>query len=265
MFCPQCGFQLPDDSAVCSSCGHQLRASAPEQSAPKPVEKQPPASPKGPAVLPASRMKGGLILVTLALSLILVVVSVVLPLTNDFAEIPFMRLVIKVADGEEDLDELRDDLEYAVNRFEDELEFYEDEMDSDEEELAERFLESMEELSDKFSLLNFRRLVRTMEDIAEELDSYDALFYDLDDIEDIIPVINVIFRVVIGIFALPLVFTLLGGLRKSMGWTITALVFLVIPQVVLCGFLWVVLSMVVYITQAVLCRKLKKAKIQASV
>lgn len=65
--------------------------------------------------------------------------------------------------------------------------------------------------------------------------------------------------VAVAMFALPALFTLLAGFKKSMGLTITALVFMVLTQLMLCGILWVLMSLVVYIFQAVLCKKAKNA------
>jgi hypothetical protein len=87
----------------------------------------------------------------------------------------------------------------------------------------------------------------------------------MEEFEEIQSVVDLVVIAAIGMFALPLIFTLLGGLLKSKGLTITALVFIILPQLLLCGVLWVALSLVVYIFQAVLCGKAKKAKLYAPV
>ena len=60
-------------------------------------------------------------------------------------------------------------------------------------------------------------------------------------------------------YFLPLLFALLGGLNKSTGLTVTALIFTVLSQLILCGILYVVLSLAIFIFQAVLCNKVQKA------
>ena len=80
----------------------------------------------------------------------------------------------------------------------------------------------------------------------------------MEAIDEFEKYINIITLVVLGLFVLPLIFTLLGGLLKSKGLTITALVLVIIPQLALSGILFVVLSLIIYITQAVFCGKAKK-------
>ena len=161
----------------------------------------------------------------------------------------------------EELDELYDDKQLL-----DKLEAVEDELPKDAVKATKKIIKSLKKVTTTPSLLNVKNLISTVEKCADDLDGeHDVI--DLDELSDSIKeakqVMNIIIYVVIGLFALPAIFTLLGGLFKSKGLTITALVFMVLTQFMLCGFLWVVLSLVIYIFQAVLCHKAKKAKANA--
>ena len=95
----------------------------------------------------------------------------------------------------------------------------------------------------------------TMDNLDEE--------YRPDDMEVAMETFSqamgVVFGVVCGAFVLPLLFAILGGLKKSAGLTIAALIFTAISQAILSGVLLLILSAVVYIVQIVLCNKYKKA------
>lgn len=296
MFCPNCGTNLPDGSAICTGCGYQLsrsQQSAPQQSAPRqaapqqpqyqqpayqqpqyrqPVYQQPapqpayrqPAAPVIPAPIskkeylsskaPESVKKmAGVVTITFILSLVLVIVSAVAPLAMNFFDIPAMSFMMTMADA--DPDELVEELEDAYGEAEYKYEIQKSTMDKDEKEAAKKVLDSMDKLLDNFSLLNFNALVSTMESVGDDyLDSS-----DMDDIEEVSDIMNIVIVGVIAFFILPLLFTVLGGLNKSTALTVTALVFTVISQLIFSGILWVLLSFVVFIVQAVQCSKINKA------
>ena len=148
----------------------------------------------------------------------------------------------------------------------DELEAVEDELPKDAVKATKKIIKSLKKVTKTPSLLNFKNLVSTVEKCADELDE-DNDVIDLsnlsNDLDEIKQIMSILIGVVIGMFVLPGIFTLLGGLLKSKGLTITALVFMVLSQLMMCGLLWVVLSLVIYIFQAVLCHKAKRAKANA--
>ena len=79
------------------------------------------------------------------------------------------------------------------------------------------------------------------------------------DMEDLNTAVGIVVGASIGAFVLPLLFAILGGLKKSAGLTVAALIFTAISQAILSGVLLLILSAVVYIVQIVLCNNYKKA------
>lgn len=278
MFCPKCANQLPDDAVVCSACGYQIRQNVPGQSA----QPQPAYNPNLPKVTEFDKKAKKLIPITFLLTLVLLAVSIMLPLTTDIFEIPFVNTAMEITGMSEDIDDAKDELAAELDTLADELkemedtyEEHEDEMSSDEKKLmkkalksADKILDDAENVAEETSLINFRSFIGGFREISEDLedlDVFDGMDEATETFEQIEGIVNLIIIVVMSLFALPLIFTLLGGLLRSKGLTITALVFMVLSQLILCGVLWVVLSLVIYILQAILCGKAKKVKRYAQI
>ena len=64
---------------------------------------------------------------------------------------------------------------------------------------------------------------------------------------------------ILGFFVLPILFAILGGTLKNTALTIIGIVFTAISQLIFCGIIWVALSLVVGIVQAVMCSKVNAA------
>lgn len=223
MFCPKCGTNVPDDQKFCSACGTQI--------APAPA----PAAPAAPAV-PAKKSPVP-IYITFALALVLLVLSVVAPLTMNLQK----NMLFSEMDLAEDLAPAIAELRLAQGLL------------PEQQEAVSILLEKLEKLEKNFSLLNFRSAV-----IA--LDEYGSVYQPGEDFDmgDLATILDVIIWIIVGTFALPLLFTLLGGLKKSTGLTITAAVFTAIAQLIFSGALLFLASLVVNIVQAVLCSGYKK-------
>lgn len=253
MKCPICNAELPEGSTICSYCNCQISAPAKSYSSVSEFDKK----------------AGKLIPITFLLTIALIVISILLPLSVSIVEIPAISTALSIAgdDGEEVVNELEElDELYDDKQLLDELEAVEDELPKDAVKATKKIIKSLKKATTTPSLLNVKNLISTVEKCADDLDEDSdviGLSQLSNDLESATKIMNIIIYVVIGMFALPAIFTLLGGLLKSKGLTITALVFMVLTQFMLCGFLWVVLSLVIYIFQAVLCHKAKKAKANA--
>lgn len=290
MFCPNCGNNVPEDSAFCPECGTPMKA-APQPVQPEipvsqtpmqpvyqaPVYQEPvyqqPAVPRAPrqSNAPAGRkpaakpskaasVYGKLVLITMLVSLVLIVVSVITPMNVPFYDIPAMSVLLDISGGgDEDVDMLLDDIDQIIEEMEDDLKMQEDVLDDDEIEMAEEAIECMEELHDNCSINNFAKLVNLAAVIDSEVNS------GLEDSEigEMMMAVNVIRIGIMAFFFLPALFHLLGGLRKSGGLTITAMVFTAISQLIFSGLILAALSLVVGIIQVTLCDKNKKAAIQS--
>lgn len=239
MRCPSCGTDLADGVAFCGSCGHSFNQQT----------KRPPNN--------ASK----LIPLTFLLTVVLLVISIILPFTTSILEIPVVNMAFNIS-GEsiDDLKDEMDDLKDEYNRMDDRFDANKDMLSKKASKATKQIMKATKKAVNTPSLLNVNKLVSTVEKSAKKLDGeYDII--DLsnltDGLEEFKSIMGIIIGVVIGMFILPAIFTLLGGFKKSKVCTILALVFMILPQVLLCGFVWVVLSLVIYILQAVLCHKAK--------
>lgn len=192
-----------------------------------------------------------LIPITFILTLILLIASAIMPITTNMPDIP----IVSWALGNEAEDILKD-----VTESIEELEQYRDndEFTSKQDKAFDNVLEKAEELEDSFSLLNIRNFISSARNFCKEITEATDIDTDLEAIDEFEKYINIITFVVLGLFILPLIFTLLGGLLKNKGLTIAALILTILPQLALSGILFVILSLIVYITQAVFCGKAKK-------
>lgn len=189
------------------------------------------------------------------------VISIILPFTTSILEIPVVNMAFNIS-GEsiDDLKDEMDDLKDEYNRMDDRFDANKDMLSKKASKATKQIMKATKKAVNTPSLLNVNKLVSTVEKSAKKLDGeYDII--DLsnltDGLEEFKSMMGIIIGVVIGMFILPAIFTLLGGFKKSKVCTILALVFMILPQVLLCGFVWVVLSLVIYILQAVLCHKAK--------
>ena len=289
MFCPNCGTNLPDGTPVCTTCGRQLNAPqqsapqqpAPQQSAPQPVYQQPayqqpvyqqpvyqaPVRPisitkkeylatKAPASV---KQTAGFVIITLILTLALVVGSAIVPLAISIFDVPMVDTIFNMIDDESaDPDLLLEELERSYVDAKLQYRLQKDFWSKSEREDAEKALDALEKVVDSFSILNLMSFLDVAADLVDNYSHYD-LGVSEEEIESYSAAMMVIIIVVAVSFLLPFALTLIAGLTKSTGCTIAALIFTVLNQLVLCGFLWVLLSLALFIIQAVICSKVNKA------
>lgn len=259
MFCPGCGAQIPDGSTVCFSCGCTVNQQPIAQA---PVYQQQGSYQPGYPVMPSlsefDKKAKKYIPITFLLSMILLVVSALLPITGDIFDIPLVDSVITLTGDVDEVDDLKEEFNDAIELYEENFEKLEDELDSQEAKYAKNILESGKDLKSNFSLLNFRSLIKETDEAMDYLEDYKSLDVYDEELDQIEVIVDYVIMGTIGLFFLPLLFTLLGGLLKSKGLTITALVFMVITQFIMCGIIWVILSFIIYIAQAILCGKAKR-------
>lgn len=220
---------------------------------------QPPAAPK-------AKPQGNkaaiatLVLVAMLASLAVIVLSAILTLTTPINELPLVTFVMDMAD--EDLDEDLRELDELYDQAKDSYNEQKDSMSADERELAREALELIEEVSDSLSILNFSKLVDFIQGDYTEFaeDNGLDLEMDEDEIDEIVQIRTVVMAALLGIHALPLLFALLGGLCKSKGLTVVAIIFSILPILAFSGIIWFIVSQVALITQAVACGKHRKLR-----
>ena len=275
MFCPKCGAQQPNGLSSCPNCGYcfsqQNQSSCPQeqpviqtalQAEPMPL----PANFNTPKITKFQKNAGKLVYITFFLTLVLLVASVLSPLTTDLFELSAVDIVSDIAFPEENTTEYAEEYKEETNKMIEEIKSeynkLSDEIPFELKQEFEQLLESVEKLSNNFSLLNFRNTAEIAEEVVDDLN--ERTEFNLNEYENELDeageILDYIILGVIGLFALPFLFTLLGGLLKSKVLTILALIFTVIPQLLLCGIPLIVCTIIVYIVQVVFCAKAKKYK-----
>ena len=244
MFCNNCGNHIPEGTAFCNACG-------------APVQQQQAASQQAyyqqPQVAAPVKKNATPITITFIISIVLIIASILAPMVMPLFDIPAVSFALSVAD--EDMDEALDELKDEVDDIKEEYKEIKDDLSSKEKKNYEKMMDSVEKMVDNFSLLNISNAVKTLDSLDEE---YRPEGMD-EGMEEFSQAMLIVFGAAIGAFVLPLLFALLGGLKKSAGLTVAALIFTAISQLILSGFVLLALSAVVYIVQIVLCSNYKKA------
>jgi hypothetical protein len=274
MYCPNCNAELPEGTSFCGCCGAKLTQ-------PETQTYTAPAAPAYPnysaytsytsnnmtkkeflasdAGLHA-RGQAKLAVLVCLIAVAVIIAGIFATLTMPIFDIPVMSIALEAADA--DPDDLLDELENELDAMEEEYEMIEDDFSKSEREDIESWMEAAGDMADNFSILNLQKFVKDTAVIVDEHgDEFDTS--DLDDIAEGMDAINqamgAVIVFVVGFFFLPILFAVLGGTLKNTTLTVVGIVFTAIAQVIFCGMLWVVLSLVVGVVQAVLCSKVNTA------
>ena len=275
MICPHCGAAVGNDVKFCNCCGGAMPANQPQYQAPQQPQYQAPQyqapqyqpyhapaktlSKKEFLKNPPQKVKPKLIVttVTLVLSIVLILCSAVLPIVRPLFRIPTLSLILALADV--DTSEITHEIEDMYEELAADFELSKSSMDDEEIELAEKLLKTAKKLTGSFNMLDLAKLARDLRNdfniYVEEYFSYQEM--QLLDAITMLPVYAIIVTCLA--FLLPLILALLAGLKKSMGLSIAALIFTLIPQFLFNGTLFCVLTLAVFITQSVLCSQVDKA------
>ena len=204
-----------------------------------------------------AKLKSTLTLVTLILSILLIVVSAVLPLVRPIFRFRAIPVVLALADM--DLREITDELEAGIEELEIDLDESRDYMTDEEIEVVELILDTFDDLTGSLNIMGLSRLANALRTDYASLLEESMTPEDMAIVDMVVQIPMIISLVIVSSFLLPLILALLAGLKKSMGLSITALIFTLIPQVIFNGTLFVTLTLAIFITQAVLCGQLDKA------
>lgn len=282
MICPHCGAAVGNDVKFCNCCGSPMPAQQPQYQNPQQPQYQNPQQPqyqqyqspqyqqqyRAPAK-PMTRkeflknppqkakLKSSLTLVTLILSILLIVVSAVLPLVRPIFRFRAIPVVLALADM--DMREVTDELEGLFEELEVDLEESRDYMTDEEIEVVELILDTFDDLTDSLNIMGLSRLANALRTDYASLLEESMTPEDMAIVDMVVQIPMIISLVIVSSFLLPLILALLAGLKKSMGLSITALIFTLIPQVIFNGAIFVTLTLAIFITQAVLCGQLDKA------
>ena len=290
MICPHCGAAVGNDAKFCNCCGGTMPAQQPQYQNPQQPQYQNPQQPqyqqyqapqyqqyqapqyqqqyRAPAKPMTkkeflknppqkAKLKSTLTLVTLILSILLIVVSAVLPLVRPIFRFRAIPVVLALADM--DMREVTDELEELFEELEVDLEESRDYMTDEEIEVAELILDTFDDLTGSLNIMGLSRLANALRTDYASLLEESMTPEDMAIVDMVVQIPTIISLVIVSSFLLPLILALLAGLKKSMGLSITALIFTLIPQVIFNGTIFVTLTLAIFITQAVLCGQLDKA------
>lgn len=261
MFCANCGAQLPEGSAFCGNCGsHQPVPQAQTWNPPAPHV---PTTPEKKSVFLKEKASAGakrnsrIVLITSLLCILLLVFSVVFCLTRSLFRIPIVSTAVRLSGAAHEVTDMLEDLQYSMEDAEEEYDRYEDTYSSKEQEAFEKMLIAMKKMVRNPSILNLRNATRVVGEVGQDLpeefdDNVIAEIFVLQTAFD-----SLIIAAVVSIL-LPALFFLLGGLKKSLGWNIAALVLALLPQMIMGGTLLTLALVVVAVVDIVFCSKINK-------
>lgn len=272
MYCPNCNAELPEGTSFCGCCGAKLTQPETQQYAAPAAPAYPGYATYTTYARPMNNMtkkeflasdaglhargQAKLAVLVCLIAVAAIIAGIFATMTMPIFDIPVMSMAMEAADA--DPDELLDELENELEVMEEEYEMIEDDFSKSEREDIEDWMDSANDLTDSFSILNLKNFVNDTTMIVDEYgDEFNTS--DLDEIVEGMDAVNQAMGAVIvflvGFFFLPILFAVLGGTLKNTALTIVGMVFTAIAQVIFCGIIWVVLSLAVGIVQAVLCSK----------
>ncbi len=276
MYCPNCNAELPEGTSFCGCCGAKLTQPETQQYAAPAAPAYPGYATYTTYARPMNNMtkkeflasdaglhargQAKLAVLVCLIAVAAIIAGIFATMTMPIFDIPVMSMAMEAADA--DPDELLDELENELEVMEEEYEMIEDDFSKSEREDIEDWMDSANDLTDSFSILNLKNFVNDTTMIVDEYgDEFNTS--DLDEIVEGMDAVNQAMGAVIvflvGFFFLPILFAILGGTLKNTALTIVGIVFTAIAQIIFCGIIWVVLSLAVGIVQAVLCSKVNTA------
>ena len=272
MYCPNCNAELPEGTSFCGCCGAKLTQPETQQYAAPAAPAYPGYATYTTYARPMNNMtkkeflasdaglhargQAKLAVLVCLIAVAAIIAGIFATMTMPIFDIPVMSMAMEAADA--DPDELLDELENELEVMEEEYEMIEDDFSKSEREDIEDWMDSANDLTDSFSILNLKNFVNDTTMIVDEYgDEFNTS--DLDEIVEGMDAVNQAMGAVIvflvGFFFLPILFAILGGTLKNTALTIVGIVFTAIAQIIFCGIIWVVLSLAVGVVQAVLCSK----------
>ena len=283
MNCPKCNAQLEEGVRFCTVCGSPV--AQPEQAQPEQPQYQQPQYQQPqyqqpqyqqpqyqqpqyqqpqyqqPQYQPRSevskkeyltqhapdevRRNAKLVPIIMLVAVALIVGSIIASFAIPIFEIPFISMALTLAEA--DPQELTSELDEQLYDLETSYESSKQYMTAEEQKDAERLMDALAEVVDNFSVLSVRGAMDVVEDVNKNRD----LGIDTFALESVNALITGIMTVVIGLFALPVLFVVLGGLLKNTPLTVIGMVLTFFTQLPLCPFLWVALTLAALIVQTV--------------
>ncbi len=284
MFCPECGANLPDGTVFCSECGASL--AAPQQYVPQQYEPQQYAAPvyqpqagypvyHGAPVNPLSKgdyikqqasapvkTAAKIVLILLAVCVAIMVIGHFSMLNTSIEKIPFMSFALDMSGaGEDEIDEMKDDMEYQLEMLEFEYELAEDMLDlsKKEEGYVEDLFDVLDDMSKTISVNNLKKMM----DLGVKLADTDAAEYldlegSMDEVEEMSDVIGILSTGMLFAAIFSLLFTIIGAFTRVNVLVVLGAIGSALFAAVLYGFLFVLLIVAAHAAMIFMISKVNK-------
>ena len=260
MFCPNCGTNLDDSARFCGNCGQTLTPVATEAPAPTAVPMGAPAA-TYPTIITSKKEfveKAGtpqikqawlISLILFGICALLLVLGLNSALNGQFYDIPILGMIMG--------DDAKDDVKQAQKSLTRDLE----RLDSvlDEEDLSAKETKLV-----KSVIKSYKKLVKTVSisgvtEVSKKLEKTEDLLGDTDIFDEMLEIMNIFTIIIYVFFGIPAIFTVFGGIKRSVGLMVTGLIFAMIFFLVFGGIVLGLLALVAYIVQIVFASKVNKA------
>lgn len=284
MICPHCGAALANGLERCNCCGGTLKIRYPQNQRPQaqPSQEQPPQyqppqyqppqyqppvyTPPTPGkeskkvffrqIAPKKlKVQWQLVYLTMALALILIAVGTLLPIFRPILRIPSVSNMlsiggISVRDVTDAVDMLYDELsqEYELGYW-----------DGEELDMAEDLLDALDRFSGSFNLLDLSRLASSLRSEYDDILRRYLGASELRILDIVAKLPSIAIIAIVASFLLPLIFTVLAGLKKSLGFTIAAMILTLLPITLINGWAFCTMTLAVFVPQIVFCANTRKA------
>ena len=265
MFCPNCGNNIPDDSAFCGHCGTSFAATAPVATAAAPVpgtsakqrglsKKQFLATEAAPGVKAASKIALGVFAAILALILL----ATITLNTISVVDLPIIKMAVDESEREE-LTDIMDEGADVIDEFDDLLEEIEEEFGSKTARQAKKMVNKYEKMIRKFSLANTIAAVEAAHDLSTDAAEKLDLKGEIEELEELVKILKTV-RTVIYIFGVVIaLLALWAAAGKAVFPCVLGLLLGGIVYCLLASVLLGILIVVAFIVLAVFCSKVNKA------
>ena len=263
MFCPNCGNNIPDDSAFCGHCGTSFAAAAPVATATVPgvsakqrglSKKQFLATEAAPGVKAAGKIALGVFAAILALILL----ATITLNTISVVDLPIIKMAVDESEREE-LTDMMDEGADVLDEFDDLLEEIEEKFGSKTARQAKRMVNKYEKLIRKFSLANTIAAVEAAHDLSTDAAEKLCLKGEIEELEELVKILKTV-RTVIYIFGVVIALLALWAATKKAVFPCVLGILLSAPiYCLLASVLLGILIIVAFIVLAVFCSKVNKA------
>lgn len=277
MFCPNCGNNIPDNSAFCGYCGTSFAAQAAPAYAPAAPDTayaqpygyaQPGTSAKMRGVSkkqflateagPEAQKAGKMAMTMFAVILALILLATITVNTISVVNLP----IIKMAVDEREREELVDSMEQASELLEDAedmLDDIKDEFGGKAYRQTKKVINKWEKLSRKISLAHLIAVVDATHDLADGVSDKLGMDGEVEELEDIAKILKTV-RTITYIFGVVIVLLALWAATKKLTGVCVLGILLSVPvYCLLASVLLGILILVAFIVLAVFTAKVNKA------